>query len=498
MGAGAITLAVAVLAVLAWAAYLVNASRVRRRQEPPPANLTIFLTDDELESKRLNGVLVAALVVAALLAVVIPVYYLSESSRQVAAEHRFEEIAVERGHHWYEEFGCGGCHGIDGGGGAASFVEPRSGLETSWAAPSINDVLYRYSEDETRYWLVYGRAGTPMPAWGVEGGGPLNTQQIEELIAYLDEIKISQAESVAQIDSRVSLALSALDSADATMEAAITRQRDRLAALDAAPEKLALIGDSVERFEAIVSADDSCTVRSAALVDEPCDDPAQDRDRDGIADRAEDEISALLSRIVEIAPVSEASLALDVTLEPNNAFSVVADGEPQPDFDTLELLYTDIQTVVRDLDLTTRNMDRLRAAAEQGLDFLLEAQEQRRWVIDFERIADAGFDGDVEQARRAAGLYQAYCARCHTAGYSAGIPYTLEPGSGAFGPSLREGRSTVQFPDFEDHVDFIVNGSENGQAYGVNGIGRGWMPGFGSSLPLADIELIVQFERVLE
>ena len=27
--------------------------------------------------------------------------------------------------------------------------------------------------------LIYGRAGTPMPAWGIKGGGPMNDQQIE-------------------------------------------------------------------------------------------------------------------------------------------------------------------------------------------------------------------------------------------------------------------------------------------------------------------------------
>ena len=95
------------------------------------------------------------------------------------------------------------------------------------------------------------------------------------------------------------------------------------------------------------------------------------------------------------------------------------------------------------------------------------------------------------------GLYNAYCARCHTAGYSAGVAYTQEAGSGAFGPSLREGRSVVQFPDEADHLDFIINGSENGQGYGINGIGRGWMPGFGATLTQEDLMLIVRLERVL-
>jgi mono/diheme cytochrome c family protein len=75
---------------------------------------------------------------------------------------------------------------------------------------------------------------------------------------------------------------------------------------------------------------------------------------------------------------------------------------------------------------------------------------------------------------------------------------TLEPGSGALGPSLREGRSVVQFPDSEDHYEFILGGSENGIGYGVNGIGRGWMPAFGTLLSQADLRLIVAFERSLD
>ena len=43
--------------------------------------------------------------------------------------------------------------------------------------------------------LVYGRANTPMPAWGIEGGGPMNDQQITDLVAYLDSIKLTPDEA---------------------------------------------------------------------------------------------------------------------------------------------------------------------------------------------------------------------------------------------------------------------------------------------------------------
>jgi hypothetical protein len=73
----------------------------------------------------------------------------------------------------------------------------------------------------------------------------------------------------------------------------------------------------------------------------------------------------------------------------------------------------------------------------------------------------------------------------------------LKPGTGAWGPSLIDGRSIVQFPDEADQVDFVISGSGANEAYGVNGLGTGRMPGFGASLSLADIMLIVKYERTL-
>jgi mono/diheme cytochrome c family protein len=183
MGIGATTLAIVAVAVIAWLAFLVRNTRVRHRPDLPPPNLSPYLTDDDLETKRLDRVLLAALVAVAVIAIVMPFYYLDETRRQEASAERFHEIAIERGHEWFIEYQCGNCHGADGAGGGAAFVEARSGLDTTWAAPAINDVLYRYTPEETRYWLVYGRPGSPMPAWGAEGGGPLNTQQIDELLA---------------------------------------------------------------------------------------------------------------------------------------------------------------------------------------------------------------------------------------------------------------------------------------------------------------------------
>jgi mono/diheme cytochrome c family protein len=499
MGLGAVTLTIAVLAVLAWLAYLVNAGRARtRRREEAAHNQSFFMEDAELETGRLNGVLVSALVASAVLAIVIPVYFLDESSRQVEAAERFDEIAVERGHEWYLEFQCGDCHGPDGGGGGAAYVEARSGLSTTWAAPALNDVLYRYSEEEVRYWLVYGRQGSPMPAWGAAGGGPLNSQQIDELIAYLDSIQLPQSEVLAQTDGRVGREVSRLAAADDSLRQAISRQLADISALQAAPDQYEAISGLPARLAALLSQPGTCTRESAALVGLPCDDEGRDADRDGLSDEAESAINDLIAEMLAAAPASDATQVLEgITFDPASRYSTTQGTREIDDFVHAEAVVAEFDAIERDLRLTVGNLDRLVETAEAGRVFLEEALGAERYSIDFDRIAAEAFDGKVADAQRAAALYNAYCARCHTAGYSAGLPYTQEVGSGALGPSLRDGRSVVQFPDDADHLDFIVNGSVNGVGYGVNGIGRGWMPGFGAVLTQEDLMLIVEFERAL-
>jgi mono/diheme cytochrome c family protein len=499
MDLGGIVLALAVLGVIGWLTFLVTQSRVRRRREAPPANQSFFMEDDELETDRLSRVLVAALISTAVIAIVMPVYYLNEVSRQEAAAETFDEIAVHRGEHWFEEFQCGDCHGADGSGGAAGFIEARSGIETTWAAPPLNDILYRYDEEEVRYWLIYGRQGSPMPAWGIEGGGPMNTQQLDELIAYLDHIQISQAEVVAGVDGAVSREISRLENAADSAAAVEKRILDDIAALAAAPRRYEELEGQPMVLTAILSGDGTCTAASAAVTRAPCRSPGTDTDRDGIADTAETALNGLVAEVLEWAPAaSQARPELEgFAFDPANPFTTSSGATAVPDLDQLPDLVGAVDAVVRDLRLTLDSREALLDNSLAGLEYIAAAIETEAWAIDFETIAARGFDGNLSDAQRAAALYNAYCARCHTAGYSAGAAFTKEAGSGALGPSLQANRSVIQFPDEAEHLTFVINGSANGQLYGVNGIGRGWMPGFGTVLSEEDLMLIVRFERSL-
>ena len=94
-------------------------------------------------------------------------------------------------------------------------------------------------------------------------------------------------------------------------------------------------------------------------------------------------------------------------------------------------------------------------------------------ISDGELLFNLGYDDGF-----AGGAYA--CGRCHTTGWSE-KDKSLD-GSGALGPSLRDGAKRLRFPGSVQgpiqQTDFICQGSENGKLYGANGQGTGRMPGF--------------------
>jgi mono/diheme cytochrome c family protein len=154
--------------------------------------------------------------------------------------------------------------------------------------------------------------------------------------------------------------------------------------------------------------------------------------------------------------------------------------------------------------ITTRvakdNQEKLLATALQGRDFLLAAQEAKAWEIDVAGVAES-MGVSFEEAQRAVALFNASCARCHSAGFSAGVPFTQEVGSGGFGPALWNGRPVIQFgeatgdPVTDLLIQFLIKGSEAQKPYGINGFGSGRMPGFGAILSFEDLDLLARYLR---
>ena len=205
-------MATVVVLMAGWAIYVI--SHLRRREAPEPGaeielapNRKPYLDDDSLEGWRLTRSQMGAFAMLVVIGVGLPAYWLREPSRQEGAHRGFDERAAERGFILFQpnespvpagnvgKFGCGGCHGTAGQGGQAKYSLPdpldpsKPPRQVNWKAPALDTVLLRYSKDEVKAVIEYGRVNTPMPPWGVEGGGPMNDQQMEDLIAYLQSIQ---------------------------------------------------------------------------------------------------------------------------------------------------------------------------------------------------------------------------------------------------------------------------------------------------------------------
>lgn len=322
-------IAVAVLVFVGWAVYLVM-HLLRPERAPVGSEIELapnrkpYLDDDELESTKLDKSLKWALVTLVVSAVGLPAYWLNEPSRQAGAENGFDKRAARRGYIMFQpadstvpagnvgHFGCGGCHGTDGQGGVARYalsdpLDPsKPPRQVQWVAPALDTAALRYTEDQLRSVLVYGRPNTPMPAWGVLGGGPMNDQQIDDLIAYMEQL----------------------------------------------------------------------------------------------------------------------------------------------------------------------------------------ADEQDPKKLQAEAMKKYGLDGKA--------LFDGYCARCHTKGWSYGEP--AEAGGGSFGPSLVDGATLRQFPNIEDHIEWVTKSAPYGKAYGTRGVAgneSGGMPAFGKLLTEEQIRAVVEYERSL-
>ncbi|HLY84356.1 MAG TPA: c-type cytochrome [Acidimicrobiales bacterium] len=206
----------AVAFVVGWAIFIV--AHLKRGGVAPGAEIELapnrkpYYDDEQLEGLKLERVLTMALILIIILAVGLPLYWLGEPRRQKGAVKYFDKKAVAAGFLLFQPtdtplpphpkdnaipFGCAKCHGNVGQGGSTTYVLTTGGTvrTVTWDVPALNTVLLRYTPDTVRTIITYGRANTPMPPWGVAGGGAMNDQQIDDLVAYLQSIQLTPAQA---------------------------------------------------------------------------------------------------------------------------------------------------------------------------------------------------------------------------------------------------------------------------------------------------------------
>lgn len=190
--------------LLGWIAYyFLNNGSARKElgsEVEMAPNRKPYYDDEVLEGRRLERVQLLGVLLLATMVIGLPIYWILEPGRQAGAVDRKQEEFIGWGEELFQTtanggFNCAGCHGgLKAAGGQAPYAvtDPKTGevRSVNWYAPALNTVFYRFSKEEVRFILNYGRPFSPMSAWGAPGGGPMTVQNIETLLVYLEENQI--------------------------------------------------------------------------------------------------------------------------------------------------------------------------------------------------------------------------------------------------------------------------------------------------------------------
>jgi mono/diheme cytochrome c family protein len=181
---------------------VISSAREKARAAGPsaPPSRRPGPTDEALEGPLLERYQLAGVALTVFLAVLLPFLYLREPVRQKAAAEKELTESVRLGKATFEEF-CQRCHGPEAEGGVVPrYVTPgvKGAKPTDVQAPNLHEIHSRHPDEDvaTVAWTAIqkGRPPTPMPTWGVRYGGPMNDQQITDLVNYLLTIQSDDKE----------------------------------------------------------------------------------------------------------------------------------------------------------------------------------------------------------------------------------------------------------------------------------------------------------------
>jgi mono/diheme cytochrome c family protein len=169
-----------------------------RRRGQVPAALRPGPSDEELENRTLPRFLASSAVFLLFMSVFIPAYWLREPTRIELKAEQFKKASIHRGQIIYEpaepgaahfSANCARCHGLEGEGAVQPFKEIYRVAE-----PPLKYIVARYkaagrNDDEIKQ-ILYdaierGRPGTLMPTWGLAFGGPLNAEQVDDVVNFI-------------------------------------------------------------------------------------------------------------------------------------------------------------------------------------------------------------------------------------------------------------------------------------------------------------------------
>jgi mono/diheme cytochrome c family protein len=181
---------------------VISSAREKARQAGPsaPPSRRPGPDDEALEGPLLERYQVAGVALTVFLAVLLPFLYLREPVRQRAAADKELTESVRLGRATFEEF-CARCHGPEAEGGTVPrYVTPgvKGAKPTDVPAPDLREIHSRHPDEDPGAvaWeaIQKGRPPSPMPTWGLRYGGPMNDQQITDIVNYLLSIQSDDEE----------------------------------------------------------------------------------------------------------------------------------------------------------------------------------------------------------------------------------------------------------------------------------------------------------------
>jgi mono/diheme cytochrome c family protein len=459
------------------------------------ANKKPYLSDEELEGPKLDKALSFALVVLGVVALSLPFYWLAEPGRQEGAVDAYQLNFESRGEDSYTVTAqCVNCHAAGGVGGGAPYVlqdgDGQFVADAQWNAPALDDMLLRYSEDEFRYILNFGRPGSPMAAWGTPGGGPLTTQQVQNIIEYVDTLTV---QSIDPIDINESADPAAAQEAADVLIAAINQEVER--SLDA--------GEFSSTGEAVFNLGLFSDFRNGSLACGRC------------------HTSGWALGPVVFPDVLDEGVAGCGGGNPSGIGYNLCNGS------TIERFPNDTWKMP---DGSWLPIGGLTDPDRGGQAYLLSMDGEKVWLNDkgfpVTDHSDAEGEpdpylilenGDLADCMVTTNLWEPEGGQPYA--YDPNIPVGYDSATNKFidppevtvedlGPdafTLADGRvvdecAIIDMPErtSQAHYDFIYNGANAGSGYGEGGQSHaGMMPGFGSSLPPELIQAVVDYERGL-
>lgn len=495
----AIGITVAALVLVAFVALFIRNIRVSRPElgseiELAP-NRKPYMSDEELEGTKLDHSLSFALVMLVILAIALPFYWLAEPGRQDGAIDAYNLSFEVQGEGLYVEGAqCVNCHSAGGVGGSREVVfQDADGQfisNANWKAPSLDTVLLRYSEDEVRYVLNFGRPGSPMAAWGTPGGGPLTTQQVDNLVIYLRTLQQQSIDPVVinQVgtDEEVAVARDAADGITADVRAEVDRSIEA--------------GEFETVGEAVFNLGVFSGYKGGGLSCARCHTAGWSLGLDAVADILDEGVAGCGGGDPSGIGFNLCSGSVKNHF-PDDTWKA-ADGSWLP----TEGLADDQGFFIEAADGSPVRL------SDGGLP---ETDDGRAYLI-LDEATNPGQGGDLADCNYISQLYQPQIGDAYP--FAAEFELVRDENDALIEPplltpeevpgealALADGRlvgecTFVEMPErtSQAHFDFIFSGATAGSGYGRGGQSHaGMMPGFGGVLPPELIQAVVDYERGL-